>query len=122
MINKKDKNQERLARHKRIRNKIVGTSERPRLCVYRSLGNIYAQIIDDDKGITLASSSTLNKEISKKVKGLTKTEQAKLVGKDIAEKAMKLNIKFIVFDRGGYTYMGRVKALAEMARKTGLKF
>lgn len=122
MINKKDKNKERVARHKRIRNKIVGTSERPRLCVYRSLGSIYAQIIDDEKGITLASSSTLNKEISEKTNGLTKTEQAKLVGKDIAEKAIKLNVKNIVFDRGGYPYTGRVKALAEMAREAGLKF
>lgn len=122
MINKKDKNQDRLARHKRIRNKISGTDERPRLCVYRSLGNIYAQLIDDEKGITLASSSTLNKEISKKLRGLTKVEQAKLIGKDIAEKTLKLKIKNIVFDRGGYLYTGRVKALAETAREAGLKF
>ena len=122
MINKKDKNQERLARHKRIRNKIFGSGERPRLSVYRSLSNLKVQIIDDEKGITLASSSTLNKEISEKLGGLTKTEQAKLIGKDIAEKAIKLKIKEIVFDRGGYLYTGRVKALAESAREAGLKF
>ncbi|MDD3397179.1 MAG: 50S ribosomal protein L18 [Clostridia bacterium] len=122
MINKKDKNQERLARHKRIRNKISGSGERPRLSVYRSLSNLKVQIIDDEKGITLASSSTLSKEISGKLGGLTKTEQAKLIGKDIAEKAIKLKIKEIVFDRGGYLYTGRVKALAESAREAGLKF
>lgn len=122
MINKKDKNQERLARHKRIRNKISGSSERPRLSVYRSLSNISAQIIDDEKGITLASSSTLNKEISEKLGKLSKTEQAKLIGKDIAEKAIKLKIKEIVFDRSGYLYTGRIKALAESAREAGLKF
>lgn len=122
MINKKDKNQERLARHKRIRNKIFGSGERPRLSVYRSLSNLNVQIIDDEKGITLASSSTLSKEISEKLGGLTKTEQAKLIGKDIAEKAIKLKIKEIVFDRGGYLYTGRVKALAESAREAGLKF
>ncbi|MDD4816028.1 MAG: 50S ribosomal protein L18 [Clostridia bacterium] len=122
MIIKKDKNVERVARHKRVRNKIFGTSERPRLNVYRSLNSIYAQIIDDVKGTTLASSSTLDKELAKKVAKLNKTEQAKLVGKDIAEKAIKNKITEVVFDRGGYLYIGRVKALAESAREAGLKF
>jgi len=122
MIIKKDKNVERVARHKRVRNKISGTSERPRLNVYRSLNEIYAQIIDDVKGTTLVSSSTLDKELAKKVAKLNKTEQAKLVGKDIAEKAIKNKITEVVFDRGGYLYIGRVKALAEAAREAGLKF
>lgn len=122
MIIKKDKNVERVARHKRVRNKISGTSERPRLNVYRSLSGIYAQIIDDVKGTTLVSSSSLDKELAKKVAKLSKTEQAKLVGKDVAEKALKNKITEVVFDRGGYLYIGRVKALADAAREAGLKF
>lgn len=122
MIIKKDKNKERLNRHKRIRNKISGTSEQPRLCVYRSLSGIYAQIIDDTKGVTLVSYSTLDATVKKSISGLNKKEQAKLVGKDIAEKAIKLKIKKVVFDRGGYLYSGRVKALADAARETGLEF
>lgn len=122
MIIKKDKNVDRVARHKRVRAKISGTTERPRLNVYRSLNEIYAQIIDDVKGTTLVSSSTLDKELAKKVAKLTKTEQAKLIGKDVAEKALKNKITEVVFDRGGYLYIGRVKALAEAAREAGLKF
>jgi len=122
MIIKKDKNVDRIARHKRVRAKISGTTERPRLNVYRSLNGIYAQIIDDTKGTTLVSSSTVDKELVKKVAKLSKTEQAKLVGKDIAEKALKQKITEVVFDRGGYLYIGRVKALAESAREAGLKF
>lgn len=122
MIIKKDKNVERVARHKRVRNKISGTSERPRLNVYRSLNGIYAQIIDDVKGTTLVSSSSLDKVLAKKVAKLNKTEQAKFVGKDIAEKAIKNKITEVVFDRGGYLYIGRVKALADAAREAGLKF
>ena len=122
MIIKKDKNVDRIARHKRVRAKISGTIERPRLNVYRSLNEIYAQIIDDVKGTTLVSSSTLDKELAKKVAKLTKTEQAKLIGKDVAEKALKNKITEVVFDRGGYLYIGRVKALAEAAREAGLKF
>lgn len=122
MIIKKDKNVDRIARHKRVRAKISGTSERPRLNVYRSLNGIYAQVIDDTKGTTLVSSSTVDKELVKKVAKLSKTEQAKLVGKDIAEKALKQKITEVVFDRGGYLYIGRVKALAESAREAGLKF
>lgn len=122
MIIKKDKNVDRIARHKRVRAKISGTTERPRLNVYRSLNGIYAQIIDDTKGTTLVSSSTVDKELVKKVAKLSKTEQAKLVGKDVAEKALKQKITEVVFDRGGYLYIGRVKALAESAREAGLKF
>lgn len=122
MIKKTDKNKERLVRHKRVRTKISGTAERPRLCVYRSLNGIYAQIIDDEKGVTLASESTMNKALASKLKGLTKTEQAKLIGKELAEKAKKAKIENVVFDRGGYLYTGRVKALADSARESGLKF
>lgn len=120
MINKKDKNKERIIRHQRVRNKISGTSETPRLCVYRSLNEIYAQIIDDTKGVTLVSSST--KTLGEKVAKLSKCEQAKEVGKDIAEKALKQKIENVVFDRGGYLYIGRVEALANGAREAGLKF
>lgn len=122
MIKKTDKNKERLVRHKRVRTKISGTAERPRLCVYRSLNGIYAQIIDDEKGVTLASESTMNKALASQLKGLTKTEQAKLIGKELAEKAKKAKIENVVFDRGGYLYTGRVKALADSARESGLKF
>ena len=122
MIIKKDKNVDRVARHKRVRAKISGTTERPRLNVYRSLNEIYAQIIDDVKGTTLVSSSTLDKELAKKVAKSTKTEHAKLIRKDVAEKALKNKITEVVFDRGGYLYIGRVKALAEAAREAGLKF
>ena len=120
MIKKKDKNAERIIRHKRIRKKISGTSQTPRLNVYRSLNEIYAQIIDDEQGRTLVSSSS--KLLGKQIDGLNKTEQARAVGKDIAEKALKLNIESVVFDRGGYLYIGRVQALAEGAREAGLKF
>ncbi|MDD3862495.1 MAG: 50S ribosomal protein L18 [Clostridia bacterium] len=122
MINQKNKNQERLKRHQRVRNKVFGTSERPRLCVYRSLSGIYAQIIDDSKGMTLASSSALNKDLKDSIKDLNKTAQAEAVGQDIAKKALKLKISKVVFDRGGYIYSGRVKALADAARKAGLEF
>jgi len=122
MIIKKDKNQERIIRHKRVRTKISGTSERPRLSVYRSLSGIYAQIIDDTKGTTLISYSTLDKDLAKKLDKHSKVEQAKVVGEDIAKKAIKLKIEEVVFDRGGYLYAGRVKALADGAREAGLKF
>ena len=122
MINKRDKNKERLVRHKRVRNKIYGTTERPRLCVYRSLNSIYAQIIDDEKGVTLFASSSIDKNLEAKLKGKTKTEQAQIVGADIATKAVKGKIENVVFDRGGYLYTGRVKALADSAREAGLKF
>ena len=122
MISKVDKNQERLRRHKRVRKNISGTAETPRLCVYRSLVNIYAQIIDDTKGVTLVACSTMEKEIKSQLEGKTKQEQAKLVGAKLAEKAIAQGISAVVFDRGGYLYTGRVAALAEGAREGGLKF
>ncbi len=112
----------RKRRHRRVRKKVVGTAERPRLNVFRSLKHIYAQIIDDDKGHTLVAASTLDPELREKLNGLTKTEQAELVGKLVAERALALGIKKVVFDRGGYKYHGRVKALAEGSRKAGLEF
>ena len=118
MISKPDKNQIRLRRHKRVRGKISGTAERPRLSVYRSNKNIYAQLIDDVKGVTLASASTLDSEVN----GKTKSEQAAGVGELIAKRAGEKNIKSVVFDRGGYLYHGRVQALAEAARENGLQF
>ena len=122
MIRVNDKNQERKARHKRVRNKIFGTAERPRLNVYRSLTQIYAQIIDDTTGSTLVSASSLEKNLAEKCAGKSKTDQAKLVGQAIAEKAKAKNIEQVVFDRGGYLYTGRVEALANGAREAGLKF
>lgn len=122
MIIKKDKNQARLVRHKRVRRKVSGTTACPRLDVYRSLNEIYAQIIDDTKGNTLVSASSRDKDIVAKAKKLSKSEVATLVGKTIAEKAIKAGIENVVFDRGGYVYSGRVKALAEGAREAGLKF
>ena len=122
MINKLDKNAARMKRHGRIRNKISGTSLRPRLSVYRSTGEIYAQLIDDEKGVTLLSASTLDKEVKPKLQGKTKTEQAQLVGEVLAARALKNKIKTVVFDRGGYLYIGRVKALADSARSAGLEF
>ena len=122
MIKKIDKNANRLARHARVRKKISGTSERPRLDVYRSNSHIYAQVIDDSNGTTLASASTLEAEVAKAVEEMTKTDAAKTVGKLIAERAQAKGIKVVVFDRGGYLYTGRVQALAEAAREAGLEF
>lgn len=122
MIKTIDKNQERLRRHARVRKKIKGTAQAPRLSVYRSLNNIYAQIIDDEKGVTLCAASTMEKEIAAKVAEMTKTDAAKFVGKAIGEKAKKLGIETVVFDRGGYLYTGRVQALADGAREAGLNF
>ncbi len=122
MINKTDKNTERKVRHKRVRTKVSGTSERPRLSVYRSLSQIYAQVIDDKKGVTLASASTLDKDVKVLCQGKSKSEQAKIVGQTIAKRALEKNISEVVFDRGGYIYIGRVQALADGAREAGLKF
>ena len=116
------RNEARKRRHARVRQKIVGTSNVPRLSVFRSLKHIYAQIIDDDVGRTLVSASTLDADVREQVDGLSKLEQAELVGKRIAEKALSKGVKRVVFDRGGYVYHGRVKALAEAARESGLKF
>jgi large subunit ribosomal protein L18 len=122
MITKLDKNADRVIRHKRVRKKISGTAERPRLCVYRSTNHIYVQIIDDVKGNTICSASTMEKDIAKKTAKLSKSESAKAVGAAIAEKAKKLGISQVVFDRGGYIYTGRVQALADGAREAGLEF
>ena len=122
MINKIDKNEERLRRHARVRKKISGTAECPRLSVYRSLNHIYVQIIDDVKGVTLCSASTLEKDVKTAIAKLNKTDAAKTVGKKLAEKALKKGIKNVVFDRGGYLYTGRVQALADGAREAGLNF
>lgn len=122
MIKKIDKNEERKRRHARVRKKISGTSETPRLSVYRSLNHIYAQVIDDTKGVTLCSASTMEKDVKAKIADMTKTDAAKEVGKAIAEKAKKLGIESVVFDRGGYIYTGRVQAVADGAREAGLNF
>ena len=119
MINKPSSNEARLRRHKRVRKQISGTADRPRLCVFRSLKNIYAQIIDDDKGVTLVSASSLDKSIEGN--GGNK-EAARAVGKLVTEKAVAAGIKAVVFDRGGYIYHGRVLELAEGAREGGLEF
>ena len=119
MVKKPDTNKARLKRHKRVRSKISGTAERPRLNVFRSNTNIYAQLIDDVNGVTLASASSLDKEITGN--GGNK-EAAKEVGKLVAQRAAEKGITDVVFDRGGYVYHGRVKELAEGAREGGLKF
>jgi large subunit ribosomal protein L18 len=112
----------RLRRHRRVRGKLSGTPERPRLNVFRSVTAIYAQLIDDLAGRTLVSASSVDKELRSKVQGLKKSEQAKVVGQAVAERAKSKGIKAVVFDRGGYKYIGRVKALADGARESGLQF
>lgn len=112
----------RRRRHRRVRVKIQGSPERPRLNVFRSLNQIYAQLIDDHAGQTLISASTLDPELRSKLQELSKVEQAKLVGEALANRAKKTGIEQVVFDRGGYRYHGRVRALAESARQAGLKF
>jgi large subunit ribosomal protein L18 len=114
----------RKRRHARVRKRLSGTAEQPRLNVFRSLSHIYAQVIDDIQGVTLASASTLDGElkVSQELQGKTKTEQAKLVGKLVAQRAQEAGITTVVFDRGGCLYHGRVKALAEAAREAGLQF
>ena len=109
-------------RHIRVRKNVTGNSEKPRLSVFRSLSEIYAQIIDDLHGVTIVSSSSIDKELREKVKGLKKSEQAALVGEAIAARAKEKKVSEVVFDRGGYKFNGRVKALADAARKAGLKF
>ncbi len=122
MITKIDKNAERKDRHVRVRKKVSGTAEAPRLSVYRSTNHIYAQVIDDEKGVTLASACTLEKAVKEQIAGKTKTESAKIVGKIAGERAKAKGIETVVFDRGGYLYTGRVQALADGAREAGLKF
>lgn len=112
----------RLRRHRRVRKHVVGTPERPRLNVFRSLRHIYAQVIDDSRERTLVSASTMDQEVKAQLQGLSKTEQARVVGKVLAERALSQGIEQVVFDRGGYQYHGRVKALADAAREGGLDF
>ena len=120
MIKKESRNSMRVVRHERIRSKIMGTSAVPRLCVFRSNKEIYAQIIDDETRTTLVSASSLEKDL--KLKNGSNVEAAKVVGASIAKKATKAKITKVLFDRGGYLYHGRVKALAEAARENGLEF
>jgi len=119
MVSRVDTNKKRIRRHKRVRGKIFGTAQKPRLCVFRSLKNIYAQVIDDENGTTLASASSLDKEFNQY--GGNK-EAAKLVGQAVAKAALEKGITEVVFDRGGYIFHGRVQELAEGAREAGLKF
>lgn len=109
-------------RHLRVRKNLFGTQQRPRLVVFKSLSGIYAQIIDDMEGHTLISASTVDKDLREKVKGMKKTEQAKAIGQAVAERAKNKGISTVVFDRGGFRYVGRVKALADGAREGGLQF
>jgi large subunit ribosomal protein L18 len=122
MYKTRDRNADRLARHARVRKRISGTPDLPRLCVYRSLNNIYAQVIDDTNGVTLAAASTLEKAVQEELKEADKKGAAKIVGKLIAERATGAGIKQVVFDRGGYVYTGRVAELATGAREAGLEF
>jgi len=112
----------RLRRHRRVRKHVIGTPERPRLCVFRSLNHIYAQVVDDSQGHTLVSASTVDAEVKALLQKLTKVEQAGVVGKTLAERALSQGVKQVVFDRGGFKYHGRVKALADAARESGLEF
>ncbi|MGB9857113.1 MAG: 50S ribosomal protein L18 [Dictyoglomaceae bacterium] len=122
MIKKESRKEKRKIRHLRIRKKVFGSPERPRLAVYKSLRYIYAQIIDDTKGHTLVSASSLEKELRQQLKSTDNIEAAQLVGKTIAQRALEKGIKKVVFDRGGFLYHGRIKALADSARAEGLEF
>ena len=112
----------RLRRHLRVRTKVVGTTARPRLAVFRSLQHVYAQVIDDSRGATLAAASTLDPDVRSQLEGKNKSAEAQLVGQLIAQRAKERGIESVVFDRGGYQYHGRVKALADAARAAGLSF
>lgn len=122
MAKKKSRSFARHRKHARVRKKIQGTPDIPRLNVFRSLVEIYAQLIDDESGHTIVSASSLDHDLRTQMKGLKKTEQANLVGKSLAERAGDKGIRQVVFDRGGYRYIGRVKALADGARQSGLEF
>lgn len=122
MFKKRDRNEVRVIRHKRVRKKISGTPEMPRLCVFRSNHAIYAQVIDDTRGMTLAQASTLEAANKAKYEEMNKTEQAKEIGKLVAQRALAEGIEQVVFDRSGYVYTGRVASLASGAREAGLKF
>ncbi len=121
-VTKLSRNAHRQRVHARVRTRVEGTPERPRLCVYRSLGNIYAQVIEDRTGRTLVSASSIDKEMKKQMKGGGNVAAAKVIGKAVAERAKAAGIEKVVFDRGGYKYHGRIRALAEAAREAGLKF
>lgn len=122
MIKKPSREAARVKRHYRLRNKISGTAQKPRLAVFRSNQHIYAQIIDDTIGNTIASASTMEKAISEKVQSTSNVDAAKVVGEAVAKKALEKGINTVVFDRGGYVYHGKVQALAEAAREAGLQF
>ncbi len=122
MLTKQDKNQARQVRHDRVRRKVMGTTARPRLSVFRSNGHIYAQIVVDETGNTLAAASSLDSELKGQLKSGGNAEAAKAVGRAIARRALEKGVDQVVFDRGGYLYHGRVAALAEAAREAGLKF
>jgi large subunit ribosomal protein L18 len=122
MANTKSRSEARMRRHARVRKNILGSAERPRLSVFRGLAEIYAQVINDQEGHTMASASTIDQELRAKLEGLNKTEQARQVGRAVAERAKAKGISKVVFDRGGYRYIGRVKALADGAREGGLEF
>ena len=122
MLKKADKNANRLQRHKRVRRKITGTTQRPRLCVFRSSNNISAQIIDDANRVTLTAASSLDAEVKGAVNHGGNKEAAKMIGEAVAKRALDKGITEVVFDRGGYLYHGRVQVLAEAAREAGLKF
>jgi large subunit ribosomal protein L18 len=119
MINKKSRNEVRAVKQARVRAKVLGTAEKPRICVFRSLNNIYAQVINDQNGTTICEASTLNKEIKTKASNIASATE---VGTLIAKKLLEMNIKNVVFDRNGYVYHGKVKAVAEAARVAGLQF
>ncbi|MFI3229942.1 MAG: 50S ribosomal protein L18 [bacterium] len=122
MIRKPSRAEARVKRHLRIRNKVSGTAQKPRLAVFRSNMHIYAQVIDDTIGNTLVSASTMEADIKSKLSKTSDVEAAKLVGEEVAKKALAKGIDTVVFDRGGYLYQGKVEALAEAAREAGLKF
>ena len=122
MLKKADKNANRLQRHKRVRRKITGTTQRPRLCVFRSSNNIYAQIIDDANRVTLTAASSLDAEVKGAVNHGGNKEAAKMVGEMIAKRAIEKGITEVVFDRGGFIYQGKIAALADAAREAGLEF
>ena len=122
MISKDSRAENRVKKHDRMRNRIVGTAERPRLAVFRSNNHMYAQIIDDTVGNTLVSASTLDKDVKAAVEKTNNVDAAAYVGTDIAKKAIEKGIKEVVFDRGGFIYQGKIKALADAAREAGLEF
>ena len=122
MVSKKSRSEVRAKKHMRVRNRISGTAEKPRLAVFRSNNHIYAQIIDDVEGKTLAAANTLQKDVKAELEKTNNVEAAAAVGKVIAQKALEKGIKTVVFDRGGFIYQGKIKALADAARETGLEF